>query len=131
MSNFRYYAARDGLPLRWARAWDGEPVGIAYMILKTGHQGPPWTAEKPRRIAERLAADPHLARVFPVIGEFPLPDGSVATVRARRIPAGPAASPKTLARDVEQAIRRRLADVARDVEGLEILVTPDDAILRG
>jgi hypothetical protein len=130
-SNFRYYAVRDGLSLRWARAWDGEPVGIAYMILKTGHQGPPWTAEKPRRIAERLAADPHLARVFPVIGEFPLPDGSVATVRARRIPAGPAASPTTLARGIEQAIRRRLADVARDVEGLEVRVTHDDAILRG
>ncbi len=122
VSNFRYYAVRDGLQLRWARAWDGEPVGIAYLILKTGHQGPAWTAEKPRRIAERLAADPHLARVFPVIGEFPLPDGSVATVRGRRIPAGPAASPKTLARDVAQAIRRRLADVARDVEGLEVRV---------
>lgn len=131
VSNFRYYAMRDGLPLRWARAWDGEPVGITYMILKTGHQGPVWTAEKPRRIAERLAADRHLARVFPVIGEFPLPDGSVATVRARRISQGPADSPARLARTVELAIRRRLADVARDVEGLEVRVTHDDAILRG
>src|SRR5438128_2567684 len=65
-SNFRYYALRDGLPLKFVRAWDGEPVGIAYMVLKSGEQGPPWTAERPRRIAERLATDPHLARVFPV-----------------------------------------------------------------
>jgi hypothetical protein len=131
VSNFRYYAGRDGLPLRWGRAWDGEPVGIEYMILKTGDQGPAWTAEKPRRIAERLAADPHLARAFPVIGEFSLPDGSVATVRARRILEGPSATPAMLARAVEQAIRRRLADVARDVEGLEVRVIHDDTILRG
>lgn len=131
VSNFRYYAARDGLPLRWTRAWDGEPVGITYMILKTGHQGPAWTAERPRRIAQRLAADVHLARVFPVIGEVPLPDGSVATVRARRISEGPAASATGLGRAIEQAIRRRLAEVARDVEGLEIRLAHDDAILRG
>src|SRR5206468_850785 len=40
-SNFRYYALRDGLPLKFVRAWDGEPVGIAYMVLKSGEQGPP------------------------------------------------------------------------------------------
>ncbi len=131
VSNFRYYALRDGLALRWTRAWDGEPVGIEYMILKTGAQGPAWTAERPRRIAERLAADPHLARVFPVIGEWVLPDGSMATVRARRIPAGLSASPASLGLTVEQAIRHRLAEVARDVEGLEVRVIHDDAILRG
>ncbi len=131
VSNFRYYAVRDGLGLRWARAWDGEPIGIAYMILKTGPQGPSWTAEKPRRIAERLATDPHLARVFPVIGEFALPDGSTATVRARRIPEGPPVSSATLARATEQAIRRRLADVARDVEGLAVRVPQDGSLLRG
>ena len=130
-SNFRYYALRDGLPLRWARAWDGEPVGIEYMILKTGDQGPAWTAEKPRRIAERFATDQPLARVFPVIGEFPLPDGSTATVRARRIADGPAVALKTFAREVEQAIQRRLADVARDVEGLKIRVAHDQGIREG
>src|SRR5207247_4618222 len=83
-SNFRYYALRDGLRLKVGRAWEGEPVGIEYMILKSGDQGPSWTAERPRRIAERLAHDPHPARVFPMIGEFPLPDGSTATARARR-----------------------------------------------
>ncbi|MGH7275667.1 MAG: LmeA family phospholipid-binding protein [Candidatus Rokuibacteriota bacterium] len=130
-SNFRYYAVRDGLPLRWTRAWDGEPVGIEYMILKTGAQGPAWTVEKPRRIAERLAADPHLARVFPVIGEFALPDGSTATVRARRILGDVAVSPARLGRALEDAVRRRLAEVARDVEGFEVRVVHDDGILAG
>ena len=130
-SNFRYYALRDGLPLRFARAWDGEPVGIAYMVLKSGDQGPSWTAERPRRIAERLATDPHLGRVFPVIGAFPLPDGSTATVRARRLDDGPTVAPATMARAVESAIRARLSEVAQDVEGLEIRLTHDSAIRRG
>jgi hypothetical protein len=131
VSNFRYYALRDGLPLKFARAWEGEPVGIAYMVLKSGAQGPAWTAERPRRIAERFAADPHLARVFPVIGEFPLPDGSTATVRARRLDEGSTVPPAAMARAVERAIRARLPEVARDVEGLEIRLTYDDTILRG
>jgi hypothetical protein len=33
VSNFRYYGARDGVPLRFTRAWDGEPIGVEYMIL--------------------------------------------------------------------------------------------------
>jgi len=130
-SNFRYYALRDGLRLKVGRAWEGEPVGIEYMVLKSGNQGPSWTAERPRRIAERLAHDPHLARVFPVIGEFPLPDGSTATVRARREDTGPTVRPAAMARAVERAIRARLGEVARDVEGLQIRLTYDDAILRG
>src|SRR5437870_13825124 len=36
-----------------------------------------------------------------------------------------------MARAVESAIRARLSDVARDVEGLEIRLTHDDAIRRG
>src|SRR5438034_7177597 len=130
-SNFRYYALRDGLRLKVGRAWEGEPVGIEYMVLKSGNQGPSWTAERPRRIAERLAHDPHLARVFPMIGEFPLPDGSTATVRARREDTGPTVRPAVMARAVERAIRARLGEVARDVEGLQIRLTYDDAILRG
>ena len=120
VSNFRYYALRDGLPLRWARAWDEEPIGVDYMIIKDGDLGPEWTAGKPRRIAERLARDRNLARVFPVIAEFPLPDGSTATVRARRVGIGPAVALSTFGRRLEQAIRRRLSPVARDIDGLEI-----------
>jgi hypothetical protein len=122
VSNFRYYALRDGLPFRWTRAWDDEPLDVEYMILKDGDQGPEWTAARPRRIAERFAQDRNLARVFPVIGEFPLPDGSTATVRARRIGRGPTVSLATFTRRLDQAIRRRLPQIARDIDGLEIRI---------
>jgi hypothetical protein len=131
VSNFRYYGTRDGLPLRFTRAWDGEPIGIEYMILKTGALGPSWTTEKPRRITERLVADGALARVFPVIGEFQLPDGSTATVRARRLTDAVAATPAVFAREVQAAVRRALADVAADVEGLEVGLAYDDSLLHG
>ncbi len=123
ISNFRYYALRDGLPFRWTRAWDDEPIGIEYMILKGGEQGPEWTAAKPRRIAERFDRDRGLARVFPVIGEFPLPDGSTATLRARRVEKGPKVSLSTFTRRLDQAIRQRLPQIARDIDGLEIRST--------
>ncbi|HET7343061.1 MAG TPA: LmeA family phospholipid-binding protein [Methylomirabilota bacterium] len=131
VSNFRYYAVRDGLDMRFVRAWDDPPIGIDYMVFKTGDVGPSWTAEKSRRAAERLAADPSLARVFPVIGEFTLPDGSTASVRARRIPPVPDATPAEVAAAVEAGLRRRLGDVARDVEGLQIGVVHDAGILTG
>src|SRR5204862_5191455 len=102
-----------------------------YMILKTGAQGPVWTAERPRRIAERLADDVSLARAYPVIGEWTLPDGSTATLRARRLEPGVVTAPTSLARAAERAVRHRLAEVARDVEGLEVRVVHGDAIQRG
>ena len=131
VSNFRYYGTRDHLPLQFTRAWDGEPIGIEYMVLKTGDVGPSWTAEKPRRIAERLQSDGALARVFPVLGEFQLPDGSTATVRARRLTEDVGAAPAAFAREVQAAVRRALADVATDVQGLEIDLAYDDTLLRG
>jgi hypothetical protein len=130
-SNFRYYAVRDDLRLRIARAWDGEPVGIEYMVLKTGDVGPPWTADKPRRIAERLATDTSLARAFPVIGEFALPDGSKASVRVRRIQPDSAATPDALAQAVGTGLRARLREVTRDVEGLTVRLDYDTTILAG
>src|SRR5262249_45390554 len=130
IANFRYYAVRDDLPLRFMRAWDDEPIGVDYMVLKTGDVGPPWTAERPRRIAARLAADRHLDAAFPVIGEYPLPDGSHATVRARRLPVVSVAS-DTLARALADALRRRAADMARDVDGLEGAGEPGGAIQEG
>src|SRR5207247_7027045 len=130
-SNFRYYALRDGLPLKFARAWDGDPVGVECRVLTSGEQGPPWPAERRRRSAYRPPTDPRPARVCPVIGPFPLPDGSAATVRARRLDDGPTVAPAAMARAVESAIRARLSDVARDVEGLEIRLTHDNAIRRG
>jgi dolichyl-phosphate-mannose-protein mannosyltransferase/DUF2993 family protein len=131
VSNFRFYAVRDGLDLRFVRAWDDPPLGIDAMVLKTGDQGPSWTAEKSRRTSGRLVSDPHLARVFPVIGEFPLPDGSTATVRARRVPAVGGVTPPALAAAIEAGLRRRLDEVARDVDGLAIRVVHDEGILSG
>jgi hypothetical protein len=130
-ANFRYYATRDALPLRIARAWESDPIGIDYMILKTGDVGPPWTADKSRRVAQRVETDAELARVFPVIGEFALPDGSTATVRARRISAAPGITPQDLARVVDRALRVRLTDVTREVEGLAIRLDYDADILVG
>jgi len=121
----------DNLPLQFTRAWDGEPIGIEYMILKTGDVGPSWTAEKPRRIAERLRTDASLARVFPAIGEFQLPDGSKATVHARRLTEAVPVAPPAFAREVQAAVRRALADVTADVHGLEIDLVYDDTLLRG
>ena len=131
VSNFRYYGTRDRQPLQFTRAWDGEPIGLEYMILKTGDVGPSWTAEKPKRIAERLRTDEALARVFPVIGEFQLPDTSTATVRARRFTGAVGVEPAVLAREVQAAVRRALADVATDVQGLDIALGYDESLLRG
>ena len=130
-SNFRYYGVLAGLPLRVTRAWDDEPLGVDYMILKTGNVGPTWTAERPRRIEARLREDPHLARVFPVLDRWPLPDGSVATVRVRRVPNDLDASPAAVARALEAAFRRRLEEVARDVEKLEVKLDYGRDILAG
>ena len=131
VSNFRYYAVRDELPLKLTRAWDGEPLGIDYMLLKTGGQGPDFSVAKSRRVIERLARDAALARAYPVIAEFPLPDGSTGMLRARRLTEAAAGTPEALARRLEAAMRRRVGEVARDVDGLEIRLTYDDAIARG
>jgi hypothetical protein len=131
VSNFRYYAVRDELPLRLTRPWDGEPLGIDYMLLKTGAQGPDFSVAKSRRVIERLARDPALARAYPVIAEFPLPDGSTGMLRARRLTEAAAGTPEALARRLEAAMRRRVGEVARDVDGLEIRLTYDDAIAHG
>jgi hypothetical protein len=129
-SNFRYYALRDGRAMTFTRAWDDD-LGVDYMILKTGEVGPEWTADKPRRIDERLARDPSFTRVFPVLLELPLPDGSRATVRVRRVPSDLAVAPAALAVELEAAFRRRLPAFARDVEGLRVTLVHDEAIRRG
>jgi hypothetical protein len=131
VSNFRYYAVRDGLPIRFLRAWDGEPLGVHYVILKTGPVGPSWTAGKIERLMERFERETQLAAVYPVIAVFPLPDGSTASLRARRVPDAAAGRPGDLARAFEEAIRRRAPEVARDVDGLTVRLTYDDGLMRG
>ena len=130
-SNFRYYALRDGRRLHVVRAWDEIPVGVRYMVLKTGDVGPPWTEAKSRRAMARLAEDPDFARAFPVIAELPLPDGSTATVRARDLGSGIDAAPAAVAAALARAVERGLGDVAQDVEQLDIRIDHDAAILRG
>jgi 4-amino-4-deoxy-L-arabinose transferase-like glycosyltransferase len=129
VSNFRYYAVRDQLPLRFMRPWDGEPLGIDYMILKTGDQGPDFSEAKSLRAMERLERDAALARAYPIVAQLTLPDGSTGTLRARRLGDPAATPPEALARALEAAMRQRLGEVARDVEGLEIRLTYDPAAL--
>ncbi len=130
-SNFRYYVVRDDRPLRIARAWEDPPVGVRYMVLKSGDVGPPWTEGKSRRAMALLADDPDFARAFPVIAELPLPDGSTATVRARRVTAGVDAPPDAMAAKLVRAVTRALDDVARDLVGLDVRVTHGARIGRG
>jgi hypothetical protein len=131
VSNFRYYAVRDGARLRFTRAWDEQPVGVDYVVVKSGDVGPPWTERRIRRIERQLAEDPHLGRVFPVIGEFPLPDGSAAQVRARRLGEGPPVAPAAIAQAIQEALRVNMADVAREVDGFDARLLWDDGIRRG
>ncbi|MGH7395904.1 MAG: glycosyltransferase family 39 protein, partial [Candidatus Rokuibacteriota bacterium] len=54
VSNFRYNAARLGLPFRMMRAWRGPPFAVDFAVVKTGSQGPPWTAERLERITRAV-----------------------------------------------------------------------------
>ena len=59
-SNFSYYALREGLPFEFVRAWDDTPLGIDYMILKTGDVGPEWTERKIRHVMTRMETEDSL-----------------------------------------------------------------------
>jgi hypothetical protein len=129
--NFRYYARRDRLPFRVVSAWETDPIGIEYVIAKSGDLGVRPEAEASRRAMASLSRDAALARVYPVVADFPLPDGSTASVRARRVPEGVSTSPDTLGRALEAAIGRQLAAVAREVDNLALRVEHDADIVRG
>jgi hypothetical protein len=132
VSNLRYAALRRGLPLQVTRGWTGPPLGIDFVILKTGSQGPSFTVEKAERLSRAFAEDPHLAAIFPVIAEYPLPDGSRGILRARRVPPFRDVAPAALARRLEQAHEAALADYVRDAEDLRVSVSyRPEAIMRG
>ena len=130
VSNFRYYALRDGLPLRFSRAWDETPLGIDYAIVKSGDVGPPWTERRIRRATASFDGPAGLGRVFPSIGRFALPDGSEATVRARRLSAVPGMSEAEVAKAAERAFWRWMSDFARDVEAPTLRIQYDRAAAR-
>jgi hypothetical protein len=69
--------------------------------------------------------------VFPVIGEYPLPDGSLATVRARRVPDVDDVAPSALRELVGRAIEARLGEVARDVLGLVVRLEGAEGLRQG
>jgi hypothetical protein len=133
VSNFRYYAVRERLPLTLSRAWDLSPIGVEFIVTKTGDQGPAFSIAKARRIMERLArGDPAFERVFPVIAEYPLPDGSRGLLRKRVLAPVDGIAPSTLARHLEGALERWLALYARDVRGFAIrLDYAPEALLAG
>lgn len=130
-SNFRYYTRRERLPFRIVPAWPTDPVGIDYVVVKTGEVGPRRSTAASERASAQLAREPMLARVYPVIADLPLPDGSTASVRARRIPDGVSTSAEGLATGLEAAIRRQLGAIAREVDNLGLRIEHDAEIARG
>jgi Dolichyl-phosphate-mannose-protein mannosyltransferase/LmeA-like phospholipid-binding len=133
VSNFRYEAARLGLPLRMIGAWQGPPFGVDFVIVKTGSQGAPWTAERLEKITRAVDGDdPYLADVFPVVGRYALPDGSVGSLRRRRIPALADGLSTRVAARLAEAPASLLRAYVRDPKGLRVALDyRPDALLRG
>jgi dolichyl-phosphate-mannose-protein mannosyltransferase/DUF2993 family protein len=130
VSNFRYDAVRRGLPYRMTRAWSDAPLGVDFVILKSRDQGPSYASARPERLTRAFAGgEPYWISAFPVIAEYPLPDGSTATLRARRVPpvAGtPSAVAARLSRDPDRLLAENMREasslrLALDYAGPEIL----------
>src|SRR6266849_3357761 len=121
VSNFRYEVVRRGLPYRMTRSWSEAPLGVDFIILKTGAQGPAHAAAKPERLSRAFAGgDPYWMSAFPVMAEYPLPDGSIASLRARRIPPLVGVSPAAVAERLERDPAALLADSVVDAQGLKV-----------
>ena len=133
VSTFRYEATRLGLPLRMTRAWSGPPLGVDFVILKTGSQGPSWTAEKLERLSGAIAGgDPYLAALYPVIGEYALPEGSRGILRARRIQPLTGVPAARVARQLQSAPEKLLAaNFAEAVDFRTRVAYKPEALLRG
>ena len=133
VSNFRYEVVRRGLPYRMTRAWSDTPLGVDFIILKSGAQGPAFAAARPERLTRAFAGgEPYWVSAFPVVGEYPLPDGSVGSLRARRIPALTGKTPAAVAARLERDPAALLADNVDEAQGLRVqLEYKPGAILRG
>ena len=87
ISNFRYEALRDGLPLRFLRALGRRALRGGRRHREDGRSG---TGRRLREAGPHHArlegGDPWLAVRVPVVAEVPLPDGSRGMVRVRRPP---------------------------------------------
>jgi hypothetical protein len=133
VSNFRYEALRDRLPITFMRAWDASPFGVDAAIVKTGDQGPDAASDKAQRIMRALeGGDPWLAAAYPVVARFPLPDHSEGMVRVRRPPPVEHLSPEELAARLSAATTEYLTDFAREPLGLTVKAHHQpDALRRG
>ena len=133
VSTLRYEAVRRRLPFDMTRAWSDTPFGIDFVVLKTGSQGPSFSVARPTRIMKAFDGDdPYLAEVFPLVHAYPLPDGSTAMVRARRITPLTSVRAATLARRLETSPERLLRDHVGSPLNLRVKVDyRPEALLRG
>jgi len=133
VANFRYEAKRRGLPFTMLRAWNATPFGVDFAIVKSGNLGPDFSIAKARRIMQAFdAPGSTLARLFPVVGQYTLPDGSRAELRARRIHAPAGVRPEVLAARITELRAGFLPSMLRDAENLRIDVRyRSEALLRG
>src|SRR6266478_1707616 len=121
VSNFRYDVVRRGLPYRMSRAWSDAPLGIDFIILKSGDQGPAYSASRPERLTRAFAGgDPYWVSAFPVVGRYSLPDGSVGVLRARRIPPLAGVTAAAVAARLERDPAALLSDYVRDAQNLRV-----------
>ena len=133
VSTFRYEASVRRLPFQMLRAWSDAPVGIDFVILKTGSQGPSFSVAKAERITAAFrGADPYLAEIFPVVAEYPLPDGSRGILRVRRIPPLPGADARAILQRLESSSERLLTANVGSPVGLRVRVDHrPEMLLRG
>jgi hypothetical protein len=106
---------------------------VDFVILKSGSQGPSWTVARPERITRAIeGGDPYLSAIFAVVGTYPLPDGSVGSLRQRRIPALTGVSPARIAARLAEDPAALLKANVRDPVGLRVkLDYRPEGILRG
>jgi hypothetical protein len=133
VSNFRYEAAVRRLPLQMTRPWSDAPLGVDFVILKTGSQGPSFSVAKAERITSAFdGGDPYLAEIFPVVSEYALPDGSRGILRRRRIEPLPETSGPALARRLRGSPEQLIGAYLRDPVGLRVqLDYRPQALVRG
>jgi 4-amino-4-deoxy-L-arabinose transferase-like glycosyltransferase len=133
VSNFRYEVVRRGLPYRMTRAWSDAPLGVDFVVLKSRDQGPAYAAARPERLTRAFAGgDPYWISAFPVVGEYPLPDGSTGILRARRVPPLAGATPAVVAARLTRDPERLLAENLREALGLRLALDYGEReILRG
>jgi len=133
VSTFRYETARRRLPFEMLRPWSDAPVGVDYVILKTGSLGPSFSVAKAERITKAFeGGDPYLNEIFPVVAEYPLPDGSRGILRARHISPLAGVTASSVAERLQASPAQLLAANIRDPVGLRVHVDyRPEALLRG